>query len=276
MIKQAYDHGVLLALQEAGLVKEAGATHGVKALAKDAWSGIKNYATGKGVRKALGDYGAAPGSKELKEVAKSMVPYAAPAGIAGAATVGMGALYPKYSSTTKEAGLESRIGGLLGRTAHAWAPAAAGGVAAGPEHRMEGALAGAGLGILGKRMGLGALRRGMFDPADLQKAMRASKLPETGRGYGKLTGLGEGSRKYKRISKELGEEAPEFWKNVSSMKTQAPLYSWGGRLAGGVGGGLLAKELLSGGQRGPVFQTAPAVSDISTHYTGLVPGEEYY
>lgn len=177
---------------------------------------------------------------------------------------------------SKEAGMERRLGGLLGRTAHLWAPAAAGGVVAGPEHRTSGALAGLGLGILGKRIGLEGLRRGTFNPGELQKAMQAAKLQEAGTGYKRLSELGNKSGKYRRISKELGESAPEFWENVASMKQQSPLYSWGGRLAGGVGGGLLAKELLSGGQGSSPFQTAPAVSDVSTHYTGLVPGEEYY
>ncbi len=177
----------------------------------------------------------------------------------------------------KEAGLEGRLGGLLGRTAHLWAPAAAGGVVAGPEHRMEGAAAGLGLGILGKRIGLEGMRRGMFGSGELQKAMQAAKLKEIGSGYEKLTKIPAGSGAYKRVGKALGEEAaPQFWENVAAMGSQSPLYAWGGRAAGGVGGGLLAKELLSDSPGSPNFQTAPAISDASTHYTGLIPGEEYY
>jgi len=181
----------------------------------------------------------------------------------------------KESGLDKEAGLEKRIGDLLRGTSHLWAPAAAGGVVAGPEHRTEGALAGLGLGILGKGMGLSGLRRSLFEPRELQKAMRAAKLRETGSGYARLSELGEGSRGYKRISEELGESAPQFFEDVAKMKSQGPLYSWGGRIAGGAGGGYLANQLLSGRQGGG-FQTSPAISDISTHYTGLVPGEDYY
>lgn len=182
-----------------------------------------------------------------------------------------------FEEATKEAGLESGVASLLGRTAPLWAPAVAGGVVAGPEHRLEGSLAGLGLGILGKRIGLAGLRRGMFDPGELQKAMSAAKLRETAQGYKKLTKVPMESRAYKSINRALGEEgAPQFWENVAAMKARSPAAAWGGRIAGGLGGGLLAKELLSQKPGSSPFQTSPAVSDMSTHYTGLVPGEEYY
>jgi hypothetical protein len=158
----------------------------------------------------------------------------------------------------KEAGIESRLGNVLQRTAHLWAPAAAGGVVAGPEHRMEGALAGLGLGILGKRIGRGTLSRGIFDPHEVALAEEAAKLaPE--------------SAKYRAIIKGLGERAPEFEKGLKTLRAQGPMFEWGGRLAGGLGGGYLANKLLSGRPLSSYFDTAPAVSDITTHYTGLAP-----
>ncbi len=57
MLKQAYEIGVLLALEEEGLTKTAGATHGLKTIAEGAWGKVKNYFTGEGVRGALKDYG---------------------------------------------------------------------------------------------------------------------------------------------------------------------------------------------------------------------------
>lgn len=177
---------------------------------------------------------------------------------------------------SKEAGLESRIGGLLGRTSKYWAPATAGAVIAGPEQRMEGAAAGLGLGILGKRIGLGTLRRGMFNPGELQKAMQAAKLKEVGGGYKKLTEIPAKSKAYESIGRALGDDAPAFWESVAKMRSQSPVAAWGGRIAGGMGGGYLANQLLSRNPSSPLFQTAPAVSDASTHYTGLVPDAEYY
>lgn len=100
MLKKAYKHGVLLALQEEGLVKEAGAAHGLKTLAEDALGKVKDYFTGKGVREALKNYAeaSAPQTGEaLKQVRKSVFPYAAPAagiGVAAAIPTTMGALYP--------------------------------------------------------------------------------------------------------------------------------------------------------------------------------------
>lgn len=166
------------------------------------------------------------------------------------------------ASSNKTAGLESRVGGLLARTAPLWAPAAAGGVVAGPEHRTEGALAGLGLGILGKRVGRKLLRRGLFKPPELELAGRAAKL-------------GPESSELKNLVKSLGERGEEFGKGVQTLRSQGPVAEWGGRLAGGVGGGYLANQLLSQRPMSP-FQSAPAVSDISSHYTGLIPGEEYY
>jgi len=68
MLKQAYEIGVLLALDEEGfLEKQAAATHGgVKAVAESAWQGIRNYFTGKGVRNALDEFaGARSKAQEL-------------------------------------------------------------------------------------------------------------------------------------------------------------------------------------------------------------------
>lgn len=108
MLKQAYEHGVLLALREEGLIKEAGATHGAKELASQAWAGAKRYFTGAGVREALTGVAkakqgiqAAPDAMGIarKKVLKSLVPYLAPTGIAGAAAAtpaAMGALYPDF------------------------------------------------------------------------------------------------------------------------------------------------------------------------------------
>ncbi len=186
---------------------------------------------------------------------------------------------------SKEAGLEKMVGGLLGRTAHLWAPAAAGGIMAGPEYRTEGAIAGLGVGALGKRIGLEALRRGIFAPGELQKAMRAAKLKETSRGYEKLTKIPmpaegkKGTRAYQRIRAALGGEGATetFLENAGKMQSQKPLYEWGGRIAGGLGGGYAASKLLSESPwQGSPIQAAPAVSDISTHYTGLVPDAGYY
>lgn len=57
MLKHAYQIGVLRALEEGGFSeKQAGATHGAKAIAEGAWGRVKNYFTGKGVRKALAEY----------------------------------------------------------------------------------------------------------------------------------------------------------------------------------------------------------------------------
>ncbi len=127
MLKQAYDQGVLLALQEEGLFKEAGATHGLKAIAEGALGKVKNYFTGKGVRDALKDYGAVsagkPGSAKLDaimkdimarvehstppsiesvalgQVGKSLTPYLLPAagiGAAAATPSAMEAIYPDF------------------------------------------------------------------------------------------------------------------------------------------------------------------------------------
>lgn len=78
MLKQAYEYGVLLALEESGFVKESGAAHeGAKALAGQAWGGIKRYFTGAGVREALADVakaqtGAGSGLTAYKPVVDSL------------------------------------------------------------------------------------------------------------------------------------------------------------------------------------------------------------
>lgn len=155
MLKHAYQIGVLRALEEGGfLEKQAGATHGLKAIAEGALGKMKRYFTGAGVREALSDYAtvskspvrgiplhgaeAAPviesmtlieeyargltGNKAesilkdvaarlkhaipsgvkgqaLKQVGKSLLPYAVPAagvGLAAATPAAMEAIYPNF------------------------------------------------------------------------------------------------------------------------------------------------------------------------------------
>lgn len=130
MDKTAYNLGVELALRDAGLVKEAGPMwEGVKRVARGAWHNVKDYASLKNVRDALRAYGTASSTAlhldptkavtalnalgtpsagralrnllqtatgetakqvALRNVGKSLVPYAVPLGLGAA---GLGGYY---------------------------------------------------------------------------------------------------------------------------------------------------------------------------------------
>jgi len=162
----------------------------------------------------------------------------------------------------REAGMTKEgaggLGGVLADTKALWLPAAAGSYFAGPEERGTGALLGLGAGALGRRLGMQALERLTFSPKEL-KTMRKFW---TTRG--------------------LEKKAPELYERLQTLKRQKPLLSMlTGVGAGGAAGYALQKSKQPGGILGSAgqinnFPDTPAVSDMATHYAGLVPGEEYY
>lgn len=91
MDRPAYNLGVEPALRDAGLVKEAGPMwRAIKRVGRDAWHSIKDYASLKNVRDALRADGTASNTAKrvaLRNIGKSLVPYAVPLGL-GAAGVG--------------------------------------------------------------------------------------------------------------------------------------------------------------------------------------------
>jgi len=162
-----------------------------------------------------------------------------------------------FSCALKEAGFEKSSGFLgktLDRTKHLWIPGAAGAVVAGPEHRTEGALLGMGGGALARHYGLKALSKLTFSPEEF-KLMKE---------------LGS--------SRKLQKNAPDLFKQLTEYNAQKPMYGLAASTLGGAGAGYAAREALKpGGFAGPpVMPSNPAVSDMATHYSGLVPGEEYY
>lgn len=115
---------------------------------------------------------------------------------------------------SKEAGF---IENLLLKYAPLWAPAGAGAVIGGPEHRFEGALAGLGGGALGARL------------------MRSMALRHTP-GLSKFKGMvGKPTQLRGMLSKE-----PELAEQLGSLEKS----EWLGRLGGGAGGGYLAHKML--------------------------------
>lgn len=162
-----------------------------------------------------------------------------------------------FSCALKEVGLEKRadfLGKTLSRTKHMWIPGAAGAVVAGPEHRTEGALLGLGGGALARHYGLKALSKLTFSPEEF-KLMKE---------------LGS--------ARKLQKNAPDLFKQLNEYNAQKPMYALAAGALGGAGAGYAAREALKpGGFAGPpVLPSNPAVSDMATHYSGLVPGEEYY
>lgn len=177
---------------------------------------------------------------------------------------------PKIGALLKIAGgIESLAGGLASKLAPVLLPAGLGAYAAGPEHRMEGAIGGAALGALGKRLAPKLLRKAMFtNPKSLEMSRQL-----TG------SGVSEGSRAYKRIQDALGDETPAFIKSLTSFKEHTPAAIWGGRALGGAGGGLAVKELFGNqtASHAPYINAQPAVSDMSSqYYSGLVPDASMY
>ena len=171
---------------------------------------------------------------------------------------------------SKEAGMEGILGGLGSKLAPVLLPAGLGAYAAGPEHRMEGAIGGAALGAVGKRLAPELMRKAMFtSPRQLGLAQR-----HAGRH------IPEGSRAYKKLHKALGEETPGFVENLMRHQKNIPNAEWGGRALGGLGGGLAAKELLGDTRsslQAPYIQAQPTVSDMRTqYYSGLTPDEGMY
>lgn len=163
-----------------------------------------------------------------------------------------------FSRALEEAGLEKTsgiVGKTLAGTKHLWAPAIAGAVLAGPDYRTEGALLGLAGGALGRHYGLKALRRLSFSPEELKTL---SKLKST---------------------RKLQKYAPELLKQLNTFEAQKPFLTLAAGALGGAGAGYLGRKALEPG--GPFGSSAmlpvsPAVSDMATHYSGLVPGEEYY
>jgi hypothetical protein len=157
----------------------------------------------------------------------------------------------------EEAGLKTAgaLGKTLGGTKHLWIPGLAGSYFAGPENRLEGALLGLAGGALGRHYGLKAMRRAFFSPEELKIL---AKL---------------------KSSRKLEKGAPELFKQFEAFKAQKPIIELAASGLGGAGAGYLANKAFSpsgpfGGT--PSLPATPAVSDMATHYAGLVPGEEYY
>lgn len=162
-----------------------------------------------------------------------------------------------FARALTEVGLKkqaSLLGGTLARTKHLWIPSAAGAAVAGPEHRTEGALLGLGGGALARHYGLKAMRRMSFSPEQL------TILKEFG------------------SARKLQKNAPEVFKQLNAFNAQKPTLALAASALGGAGSGYLAREAFKpGGIAGaPSLPGYPAVSDMATHYSGLVPGEEYY
>ena len=115
----------------------------------------------------------------------------------------------------KEAGV---IESLLVKYAPLWAPAGLGAALGGPEHRLEGAAAGLGGGILGTR---------------LMRSIALKQTPELAQ-FAKL--LQRPETLHKVIAKK-----PELSEQLGALEKS----EWLGRLTGGAGGGLAAHKILS-------------------------------
>lgn len=162
----------------------------------------------------------------------------------------------RENNLEKNAGL---VGGLLSKSAPYWIPALAGAAFMGPQNWQTGALLGLAGGALGKHIGLRALRSSTFAPEELKMLSR-----------------------YRRLGK-LSKKAPEVYKKLMAYNATKPiaglaLSALGGAGAGYLGHGITSPEgftnpMARGG--GATFPSLPAVSDMATHYAGLVP-EGYY
>jgi len=178
---------------------------------------------------------------------------------------------PVVDDLVKTSGIMENVIGRLGtRLAPTLVPAAVGAYAAGPEHRYSGAIGGAALGAVGKKLGPQLMGKAMFESPEKLKMMRNYLGSD----------LAQGSRAYKKIHAALGEGAPEFVKNLTQYSRNVPTAEWGGRVLGGAGGGLAVKELLDAqgpSLQAPRIQSQPAVSDMrSQYYSGLTPDDGMY
>lgn len=196
------------------------------------------------------------------------------------------------SGLAKTASLEGALLGLIRRTAPVAIPTVAGAAMAGPDHRLEGALGGLALGALGAHGARHLTARSLgYVPGtkrwtESMRWLRGGGSPiARGEKIDRLTKATQDkidklTRKGKQIPEALAEKHEQqaaIAKRLRELESWRTPMQWGGRLAGGLGAGYAVKELIdtpSAGGGGQGFSVQPAVSDMGTHYTGLVP--DYY
>jgi hypothetical protein len=163
-----------------------------------------------------------------------------------------------FSRALEEVGLEKTsgvIGKTLAGTKHLWVPAAAGATFAGEDNRGTGALLGLAGGALGRHYGLKGLKRLTFSPEELKTLSELKSI------------------------RKLKKQAPKLLEQLNVFKSQKPIMTLAAGALGGAGAGYAGKKALEPGgplSGTPMLPTSPAVSDMATHYSGLVPGEGYY
>lgn len=130
----------------------------------------------------------------------------------------------------KQAGI---LEGLVAKTAPWWVPAGAGAVIGGPEHRLEGLLAGAGIGALGRRIG-----RHLAARQARQLIGKTKGLPEW---------LYDPATKDKIILETLRTHptTSNIWKHLGPA---VPQYEWAGTLLGGIPASMLVTHLAKAQQ----------------------------
>ena len=152
-------------------------------------------------------------------------------------------------SAVKEAALgENVLTSMLHGAAPYLVPAGLGAAIAGEGHRAEGAAVGLGAGLAGKW----ALKN-----------------------LGKAYTLNAGER---AAAKGLSQEALDalalkdraLASKLRSYQTNLPAMEWAGRIGGGALGGLGVKKFI-GADTPPNLGTAPTITDMGAHYTGLTP-----
>lgn len=136
-----------------------------------------------------------------------------------------------------EAGvLEKRAGifeSLVTKTAPLWVPAGAGAVIGGPEHRLEGLIAGLGMGALGRRVG-----RHLATRQARQLIGKTKNLPEW---------LYDPATKDNIVLETLRShpKAQNIWKHLGPA---LPQYEWAGTLLGGIPASMLVTHLAKAQQ----------------------------
>jgi hypothetical protein len=151
--------------------------------------------------------------------------------------------------------LDTLTEGTLKYLAPIGIPAAAGAVLAGDDRRVEGALAGGIGGIVGRALVGHRLAPHMGISGEAKELIRA-----------------KGFDNARKIMNSAGDKS-----GLDALEHALSRGRWVGRLAGGAGGGLFAKQFMGPKLSDPSLASMPTANyDVGSHYySGLLPDDEY-
>lgn len=157
----------------------------------------------------------------------------------------------KKAGLLKEASLESFLGKAVTNWGRVLAPAGIAAAMVSPEDRATAAILGGLAGAAGSHLLAKGLGKARFTPKEL-------------------------ARMGGKSARKLMKESPELYEKIMEAQRAEPVTRWIGSLGGGYGTGALLRKGTSSSSPG-IFAEPPA-TDITTHYTGLLPEEElvYY